>query len=86
MSSTELTVPRSRGEYRKRRKPKPEWGRGDVVVVGRVRWIIRSIGGTPSTPKAKRPVMLHSGSTVNHLCEWNTTLALLPEKPSKEKP
>lgn len=83
MSSTEMTMPRSRGEYRKPRKPKPEWTRGDVVVVGRVRWIIRSISGGPTTPKAKRKVMLHSANTVNHLREWNTTLDMLPAKESR---
>lgn len=81
MSSTEMTVPRSRGEYRKRRKEKPEWSRGDVVVIGRVRWIVRFVTGTASTPPKKREVMLHSASTVNHMTEWHTTLDKLPAKP-----
>lgn len=87
MTMTTETAPRRRGPYRKRARmvvADEQWRRGDTVLVGRVRWIVASISGTPKTPPAERAVVLHSSNTVNHLIEWRTTVALLPAKPSKE--
>lgn len=80
MTLTETAAPRRRGSYRKRRQERPAWEPGDVLLVGRARWIIRSITGGKTTPNKDRRVTLHSASTVNHMIEWHTTLDKLPAK------
>lgn len=87
MSTTETATPRRRGPYRKRARLQvadTEWRRGETVTIGRVRWIISTLSGSPSTPREKRDVVLHASNTVNHGIEWRTTLNNLPAKPSKE--
>lgn len=86
MTTTE-TAPRRRGPYRPRPRLQvkdTEWKPGDVLRVGRVRWIIASISGGVRTKPEERDVVLHSSNTVNHLVEWRTKLSILPAKPSKE--
>ncbi len=57
------------------RPPRPKtttWEVGDVLMVGRVRWAIRTITGTA--------VELESMSEPNASTWWTTDLANLPEK------
>lgn len=87
MTLTETVAPRRRGPYRKRARlvvADAEWRRGETLTIGRVRWIISSIGGGSKTPAEQREVVLRSSNTVNFGCEWRTTLAELPTKPVKE--
>lgn len=63
-----------RGPYRKHSRllVKDEtWGLRDVVTVGRVRWIIRSIAGQDVNLTA---------SNASPRVDWHTTLDHLPQK------
>ncbi|WP_439593916.1 hypothetical protein [Microbacterium sp.] len=64
----------SRGPYRKPSKltvKDKSWQVGDVVMIGRRRWIIRTL---------KPEVTLVASNSGNHRIRWTTTLNNLPKK------
>lgn len=64
-----------RGPYRKPSKLRVKelrWFEGDVVVIGRRRWIIERIRG--------EEVILLASNTSNFGTRWTTTLTRLPKK------
>lgn len=66
----------SRGPYRRRPKlkvPELEWGFGDLVTVGTVRWIIRHL-------TRDGQVELVSSNSLTCEIKWTTTLDKLPPK------
>lgn len=57
-----------------RRKPKPKWVSGDLLTVGRTRYVIRVVYSTGR-------VLLEAMNTVTaKALWWDTTLENLPEK------
>lgn len=57
------------------RKPEARWHVGDLVEIGRDRWIIRAIS-------PRRGVQLEHANATNAAVRWTTTLDRLPRKTS----
>lgn len=56
------------------RKTRPSWQLGDLLTVGRTRWVIRRLD------RSMGRVVLEAMNTTNHGEWWDTTLDRLPEK------